>query len=91
MSENKAAFPKWIIVVSLVTSVCGLAVLAAMETSIDYQQSWLTYVVVLVIYLPIQTVVEGVLSAFWESPKWFSKTIPIILISSFYGVIYFIK
>jgi len=71
-----------------VISICGLA---AIETSIEYHQSWFTYIIVFVVYLPIQIVAEGVLSAFWESPRWFAKAIPIILISSFYGVIYFMK
>ena len=74
MLDNKATFLKWAIVVSLIVAVCGLAVLALIETNIDYQQGWLSYVVVLVIYLPIQIVVEGVLAVYWESPKWVVRT-----------------
>ena len=65
--------------------------MAAIEVSGTYNQGWVSYVIVALIYFPIQIVTEGLLSAFWESPKWLSKLIPAILILCFYGAVYALK
>lgn len=88
---TKADIPRWAIYGSFVLSVIGLAALAAIETSKVKYSGWISFVLVALLYILVQIVTEGILSIYLESKRWLVKIIPVLLIMSFYGIIFIIK
>ena len=89
--QQNVKFPAWLIIGSILFTILGLSVLAAIEIDGTYNQSWLSLLLIALLYIPIQIIVEGVLSVFWESKKWVTKLIPIIILACFYAVIFLFK
>jgi hypothetical protein len=81
----------WLIVGATIFSILGLAALAAIEINGKYNQSWVSFVLIAVLYIPIQIITEGILSVYWESPRWIIKIIPIIFLFCFYWVVLYFK
>jgi hypothetical protein len=89
--NDRKALPKWVAVVALVISILGMAVLAILEIG-DFQFStWTTLAVGVFIYFPIQILVEGFLSGFWENRNWVVKLIPVVILVGFYLAVLLIK
>ena len=89
--QNKVDIPVWLKVGAIIFSVLGLTALAAIEINGAYNQSWVSYVLIAFLYIPIQIITEGILSVYWESPKWIIKSIPIIFLICFYSAILYFK
>lgn len=84
-SQDK--LPIWLIVGAVFFTVIGLLILAAIEISYDYRQSWLTLLIVALIYVPIQIVTEVIFSIYWESHTLLIKIIPIVFLIVFYWAV----
>ena len=89
--QNQIQLPIWLKVGSIVFAVLGLVALAAIEINGTYNQSWVSFVLIAFLYIPIQIITEGILSAYWENPKWATKIIPIIFLAGFYVAIFYFK
>ena len=82
--QLQTELPMWLKVVAIIIVVAGLSALAAIEISGAQNINWLSFLLLALLYIPIQIITEGILSAYWESPKWIIKTIPIIFLACFY-------
>lgn len=89
--QSQIVLPLWLKFGAAIFSILGLVALAAIEINGIFNQSWITYVLVAFLFIPIQLVTESILSVFWENPKWSSKIIPVILLIYFYVGIYYFK
>jgi hypothetical protein len=89
--NHRKALPNWVIVVALVTSILGLAVLAILEIGGFQDSTWTTFAIGAFIYFPIQILVEGFLSGFWEKRNWVVKLIPVVILVGFYLAVLIIK
>lgn len=67
----------------------GHNALAAIEICGSENLNWVSLLVLVLVYAPI--VVLSILSAYWESPEWMAKAVPINLLVCFYGVVLTLK
>jgi uncharacterized membrane protein len=89
--DQQKALPRWLIVGAIIVSILGLVVMAGLEISDIKYPNWTSFLLVALLYIPIQIVVEGILSAYWDNPKWAVKTVPVVLLAGFYGSLFLIK
>ena len=83
-AQDQKELPQWLKYGSVILTIVGLGVLTVIEINNTYNQNWLSFLLVALLYVPIQVITESILSVYWESPKWIIKTIPIIFLASFY-------
>lgn len=90
-AKRQRDIPRWLSISAFVFAVLGLAGIAVIEIGNCQNVNWLSYVLIALIYIPIQIVTEGILSSYLESSKWVVKLVPIILLVAFYTVLVLFK
>ena len=85
--QQQLKLPTWLKAIAFILVVAGLSALAVIEINGGFNKGWHSYLLMAFLYIPIQIITEGIMSAYWESPKWIIKTIPIILLVCFYVVV----
>ena len=89
--QNQIQLPMWFKIGATVFAILGLAALAAIEINGTYNQNWVSFVLIAALYIPIQIITEGILSVYWENPKWVTKIVPVIFLVCFYAAIFYFK